>query len=140
MSQNFDVNNPQSYRWTRSNVGILGGVCRGIADATGLESWLVRVIWLVMIFSFGTGVLLYLILAVCLPRVDKLDQALDRKLLGVCARISRRSETEVGLVRVGFVCFALITFGVAILVYGLLYFFLPEVPESNKSSTGRRSS
>lgn len=123
---------PQNYRWTRSNVGVLSGVCKGIADAIGVETWIIRVIWLVSILWFGTGGLLYLILAVCLPRVDKLDQALDRKLLGVCARIASRYRLEVGLVRVAFVLFLLVTFGAAILVYGLCYFMVPET-EPRKS-------
>lgn len=120
------MTSPQSYRWVRSNVGVLAGVAKGLADALGVEPWIIRVIWLVSIFWFGTGALLYLILATCLPRVDKLDHALDRKVLGVCAKIAVRYRLEVGLVRVGFVVFSLVTFGAAILVYGLTYFLIPE--------------
>jgi len=120
------MTSPQNYRWTRSNVGVLAGVCKGLADALGAEAWIVRVIWLVSILWFGTGILLYLILAACLPRVDKLDQALDRKVLGVCAKIASRYRLEVGLVRVAFVLFSLVTFGAAILVYGLTYFLIPD--------------
>lgn len=120
------MTSPQSYRWVRSNVGVLAGVAKGLADALGVEAWIIRVIWLVSIFWFGTGALLYLILATCLPRVDKLDHALDRKVLGVCAKIAVRYRLEVGLVRVGFVVFSLVTFGAAILVYGLTYFLIPE--------------
>ena len=116
-----------NYRWTRSPDGVFAGVCQGLGLALGIESWMLRVIWLVAILAFGAGVLVYLILAVCLPRADQLDQALGRKALGVCARISVRYRLEVGLVRTGFVFLAMSTFGLAVLVYGLLYFFVPKV-------------
>ena len=126
------------YRWTRSDKGAVAGVCDGLGRALGIETWMLRVIWLVAILWFGTGLLLYLILAVCLPRVDKLDQALDGKLLGVCARIAKRYRIEVGLVRTAFVLMALFTFGAAILGYGLCYFLIPKTdePVSRSKSAG----
>lgn len=129
------ANNVQTmnYRWTRSNVGVLAGVCKGLSKTLDIETWILRVIWLVAVLWFGTGVLLYLILAICLPRVDRLDQALDRKLLGVCARIATRYGIEVGSVRTAFFLFALITLGAAILVYGLGYFLIPTSEKPSKS-------
>lgn len=127
----------ENYRWTRASDGALAGVCKGLGDSLGIETWILRVIWLVAVLWFGTGILFYLILAICLPRVDKLDQALDRKLLGVCGRIAIRYRIEVGLVRTGFVLLALITFGAAILGYGLCYFLIPKAePESRSKSAG----
>lgn len=118
-----------NYRWVRAENGAVAGVCAGLGLALGIETWILRVIWLVAVLWFGTGLLLYLILAVCLPRVDKLDQALDGKLLGVCARIAMRYRIEVGLVRTAFVLMALFTFGAAILGYGLCYFLIPKTEE-----------
>lgn len=122
------------YRWVRSDKGALAGVCKGLGDALGIETWILRVIWLIAVLWFGTGILFYLILAICLPRVDRLDQALDRKLLGVCARIAKRYQIEVGIVRTGFVLFLLVTFGAAILGYGLCYFLIPKADESASRS------
>lgn len=120
-----------NYRWVRASDGALAGVCKGLGQALGIETWILRVIWLVAILWFGTGVLLYLILAICLPRVDRLDHALDGKLLGVCARIARRSQLEVGVVRTGAVLLLLVTFGTGILVYGLCYFIVPTADVRN---------
>ena len=122
-----------NYRWTRASDGALAGVCKGLAQSLDIETWILRVIWIVAILWFGTGILLYLILAICLPRVDRLDQALDRKLLGVCARIAKRYQIEVGIVRTAAVLFLFVTFGSAILVYGLCYFLVPTTDESRKS-------
>ncbi|MGZ3772475.1 MAG: PspC domain-containing protein [Pseudobdellovibrionaceae bacterium] len=124
----------QNYRWTRASDGALAGVCKGLGDALGIETWIVRVIWLIAVLWFGTGILLYLILATCLPRVDKLDHALDRKILGVCARIAKRYRIEVGLVRTGFVLMSLFTFGIAILGYGLCYFLVPKTDDPSRRS------
>lgn len=126
------------YRWVRSDKGALAGVCRGLGEALGIETWILRVIWLVAVLWFGSGILFYLILAICLPRVDRLDQALDGKLLGVCARIAKRYHIEVGVVRTGFVLLSLVTFGAAILGYGLCYFLVPKAanPESRSKSAG----
>lgn len=117
------------YRWTRASDGALAGVCKGLGDALGIETWILRVIWIVSVLWFGTGVALYLILAFCLPRVDRLDHALDRKILGVCGRLATRYRIEVGLVRTGFVFLALVTFGIAILGYGLCYFLVPKAAD-----------
>lgn len=117
---------PMNYRWVRAADGALAGVCKGLGQALGIETWMLRVIWIISVLWFGTGFLFYLILAISLPRVDQLDHALDGKLLGVCGRLASRYRIEVGLVRTGFVLLALITFGLAILGYGLCYFFVPK--------------
>lgn len=118
-----------NYKWTRASDGAIAGVCKGLGTALGIETWMLRVIWIIAVLWFGSGILFYLILAACLPRADKLDQALDSKILGVCARIARRYRIEVGVVRTGFVLFFVVTFGAAILGYGLGYFLIPKADE-----------
>ena len=39
------------------------GVCAGLADYFELDSTVVRILWLIMLFVFGTGVLAYIICA-----------------------------------------------------------------------------
>ena len=73
---------------------------------------------------------LYCLLAISLPRVDRLDQALDGKVLGVCARIAKRYRIEVGLLRLAVLFLLFVTFGSAILFYGLAYFIVPTAEES----------
>jgi phage shock protein PspC (stress-responsive transcriptional regulator) len=45
----------------------LGGVCGGLARATGLESWVWRLIVVILALFGGTGVLLYLLLWIFVP-------------------------------------------------------------------------
>lgn len=45
----------------------LGGVCGGLARATGVESWIWRLVTFGLAFFGGTGVLLYLLLWIFVP-------------------------------------------------------------------------
>jgi len=50
--------------------GMLGGVCVGIGHYLGIDPALVRVVFLVLLFVFGTGSLAYLILWIALPKAE----------------------------------------------------------------------
>lgn len=43
------------------------GVCGGIAEYFNVDSTLVRLIWALLVFCVGTGVLAYIIAALVLP-------------------------------------------------------------------------
>ncbi|MFT7775877.1 PspC domain-containing protein [Roseateles sp.] len=45
----------------------VGGVCGGIARATGLDSWVWRLIFTVLFLAFGSGILLYILLWIFVP-------------------------------------------------------------------------
>ena len=45
----------------------IGGVCGGVAVATGVESWIWRLILVLLAFFGGTGVLLYILLWIFVP-------------------------------------------------------------------------
>ena len=45
----------------------IGGVCGGIALATGVESWIWRLIFAVLFLFGGTGLLLYILLWIFVP-------------------------------------------------------------------------
>jgi phage shock protein C len=45
----------------------LGGICGGIAVATGVESWIWRLVLVTLALFGGTGVLLYLLLWIFVP-------------------------------------------------------------------------
>jgi phage shock protein C len=46
---------------------VLGGVCGGMARATGAESWIWRLIFAVLFIFAGAGLLLYLLLWIFVP-------------------------------------------------------------------------
>jgi phage shock protein PspC (stress-responsive transcriptional regulator) len=45
----------------------LAGVCGGIARATGMESWLTRLLFAVLLLFGGTGLVVYLLLWIFVP-------------------------------------------------------------------------
>jgi phage shock protein PspC (stress-responsive transcriptional regulator) len=45
----------------------IGGVCGGLARATGVESWVWRLIFAVLLFIGGTGLVLYVLLWIFVP-------------------------------------------------------------------------
>jgi phage shock protein PspC (stress-responsive transcriptional regulator) len=45
----------------------LGGVCGGIARATGVESWIWRLVFALLALCAGTGVMLYLLMWILVP-------------------------------------------------------------------------
>ncbi len=48
----------------------LGGVCGGLAPATGLPAWLCRLIFALLIVCAGTGLLLYVLMWILVPKDD----------------------------------------------------------------------
>ena len=48
----------------------LGGVCGGLAPATGLPAWLCRLIFVMLVMCGGTGVMLYLLMWILVPKDD----------------------------------------------------------------------
>ena len=43
------------------------GVCAGVAAYFNIDPTIVRLIWAVLVFAYGTGLLIYLIAALVLP-------------------------------------------------------------------------
>jgi len=49
---------------------LLGGVCGGIAQATGIASWLVRLAFALLVLCAGTGLLLYVLMWILVPEEE----------------------------------------------------------------------
>ena len=47
------------------------GVCGGIAEYLGVDSNLVRLIWIAVSLFAGTGILLYILAAVLMPKANE---------------------------------------------------------------------
>jgi phage shock protein C len=45
----------------------LAGVCGGLADATGVESWLWRLLFTLLLFAGGAGVVVYALFWIFVP-------------------------------------------------------------------------
>ena len=50
---------------------ILGGVCGGIAEYFGVDPVLIRLLWVIITLAWGSGILLYIIAWIIIPRNPK---------------------------------------------------------------------
>jgi phage shock protein C len=55
-----------AFRRSRSD-RIIGGVCGGMAHATGVEAWVWRLLFAIMFIFAGAGLLLYVLLWIFVP-------------------------------------------------------------------------
>jgi phage shock protein C len=53
---------------------VIDGVCGGIAEYFGIDPVIIRLIFVVLVFIHGIGILLYIILAIIMPKAEKVDQ------------------------------------------------------------------
>lgn len=47
---------------------IIGGVCGGIGEYLNIDPLIVRIVFAVMFFGYGTGLLLYLLIWILAPK------------------------------------------------------------------------
>jgi phage shock protein PspC (stress-responsive transcriptional regulator) len=57
----------------------LGGVCSGLANYFGVQTVWIRLIFLVAFFGFGTGLLLYILLWILIPKAETAAEKLRMK-------------------------------------------------------------
>ena len=124
---------PLGNRWVRSTDGILAGVCEGVGRRFDIDPWVIRLGWLISVFALGTGLILYVIIATCLPREDQIGMAHKKKVLGVCNRVSSSLGIEVGLVRSIAVMLGIASLGTTFIGYIILHFVVPDSEEMQQS-------
>lgn len=56
---------------------MLGGVCAGLAAHTGIETWIVRVVFIILGLINGIGIIAYIILWVVLPEAKSATQKVE---------------------------------------------------------------
>lgn len=59
---------------------VIAGVCGGLGQYLGISANLVRLAFVLLIFASGTGIVLYLLLMVLIPRDDGADEELQRAI------------------------------------------------------------
>lgn len=118
--------------WLRTNNGILFGVCGGLAKVFHIPVGILRLVWVLSTICFGFGAGVYILLAISLPREDEYWRAYDRRILGVCSRLARKIDLEVGLVRFLTLCSVFVSFGTTIIVYFILNFVLSDEPTNSE--------
>lgn len=54
-------------RLTKTKDRKLCGVCGGLGEYLGIDPTVVRIVWILLVLFAGTGILLYIILALLMP-------------------------------------------------------------------------
>ena len=67
----------------------LCGVCAGVADYFGIDPTIVRVIWALLAFFYGTSILLYVIMALVVP-----EQPASGGVIAVDSEVREPSEKK----------------------------------------------
>jgi len=113
-------------KWVRSPDGMIAGVCEGLSETMGVDALFLRLGFVILALLGGTGVLLYPMLWIALPKTTDLPMAREPKFLGVCSRIQKNIEMDIGLVRFIALLLSLISLGVTAIVYVILNFVLSD--------------
>ena len=62
------MNEPKQLSRTENGAAMLAGVCGGVAEYFNLDPSLVRLVWAALCCLWGTGIVLYLVAALILPK------------------------------------------------------------------------
>ncbi|MBT3584641.1 MAG: PspC domain-containing protein [Halobacteriovoraceae bacterium] len=119
----------QPKKWVRSSTGPVAGVFEGLGRSFDVDPNVLRLGWVLSVLLFGTGLILYPLFALVLPREDELYNYDKKKFLGVCRMISHNYGVELGIVRLVTVVSAFASLGLTFVLYVGLFFFLPENKE-----------
>ena len=61
--------NHMDKKLTKSSNRMLCGVCAGLAEYFGIDPTVVRLLWVILTFCGGSGILAYIIAAIIIPEV-----------------------------------------------------------------------
>ncbi len=120
---------------------LLGGVSSGLSSYLSTEVWIIRLIFLITAFLFGTGLLAYLALWISLPDGEKIPEsqriigversqklyrnADDMVLGGVASGLAAYFSIDPVIIRLLFFI-SLLSGGIGLVIYGLLWLSLPK--------------
>ena len=62
------MNEPKKLYRTENGAAMLAGVCGGVAEYFNIDPSIVRLLWAALVIMGGTGILLYIIAAIVLPK------------------------------------------------------------------------
>lgn len=116
----------------------LGGVCSGIANFFGIDPTIVRLITLILFFTYGIGVVAYIIMWIAVPSSSvqvigsshkKLFRDISNKTIGgVCAGLASYFEVSIWVPKVVFILGAFLTIPLSTIFDGHFGgFFFPGV-------------
>jgi len=117
----------------RSDDRILAGVCSGIAERLNVGPWGIRLLWILFMLCWGTGVFAYVLAVFAFPNAEKVNEHQAARVLGVCWRLSQAINIDVGILRFLALFVGIGSLGTFLIVYVVLHLLLPQQPSPNQS-------
>jgi phage shock protein PspC (stress-responsive transcriptional regulator) len=117
----------------RSDDRILAGVCSGIAERLNVGPWGIRLLWILFMLCWGTGVAAYIMAIFSFPNSEKVQEHQAARILGVCWRLSNSLNVDVGILRFLALFVGIGSLGTFLIVYVLLHLILPPPPVTNNT-------
>jgi len=56
---------------------VFGGVCGGVGEYFDIDPVVIRILWLIALFIFGTGLLAYIICLIVIPEEPNIKDVVD---------------------------------------------------------------
>ncbi|MBP9855271.1 MAG: PspC domain-containing protein [Candidatus Omnitrophica bacterium] len=113
----------------------IAGVCAGLGEYFLVDPVFFRLIFLIIIFGFGIGLLVYLILWVATPLNNFVELSRqikrlylsdkDKKIGGVCGGLGEYSDIDPVIFRILFLIGIFIG-GIGLLAYLIMYLIMPK--------------
>jgi phage shock protein PspC (stress-responsive transcriptional regulator) len=119
----------------------LGGVCAGLANYFGVDMIIPRILFLVALFGYGSGLLLYILLWIVIPEASAAEATNqegntqggikrlfrnpeDKTIGGVCSGLAEYLGIDAVWLRIAFLV-AVFVFGTGFLAYLILWIAVP---------------
>lgn len=153
-SENFDSYEKPLLRRNPFNQS-LGGVCSGIANYFNTDTSLVRIAFVFAFFIIGSGLLIYLILWIVIPKAtgelaeklnkrennnpNKLYRNKENKAIGgVCSALALHFGLEIWVIRLAFFV-GLFLYGSTFILYIISWIIIPKASNNSYKSNSNNS-
>lgn len=120
---------------------VIGGVCAGLANYFSVDPILVRIAFLILFFTLGSGIFIYILLWLAVPENKdttsthtsrKLFRDSENKMLGgVCSGLGGYLGVDRVWLRLAFLV-SFFVFGSGLLLYIVLWFILPKAKTASE--------
>lgn len=118
-----DALTPENWKWVKKDGGWIVGVFQGLGESYGFNPNILRGLLIFSVLFFGSGIILYLVLAFIMPKEAALSHYNRPQLAGTCYHLSLRSGIELPVIRIAMVLGVLFSLGLFVVIYFALAVF-----------------
>jgi phage shock protein PspC (stress-responsive transcriptional regulator) len=135
-----DDSSPRKLRRDKQHA-VIGGVCAGLANYFSVDPILVRIAFLILFFTLGSGIFIYILLWFAVPESKDTNASYtsrklfrdseNGKLGGVCSGLGAYLGMDAVWLRLAFLV-SFFVFGTGLLLYLVLWIILPKAKTASE--------